>query len=133
MHLTFLLQLSKNGKLTAPAINVHDAVTRTMINNYYCQKESIVDVLKVISINFLVRYKNLKKKSCVIHMDKKQKQDCRQYCICRFINGKLARAHLRTYVVHGLNITLRTFLTFWTILRESGPRTTLNYLINEEP
>jgi len=41
-----LYQLSRNGKLTAPAMNVHDAVTRTMVNNYYCQKESIIDVLK---------------------------------------------------------------------------------------
>jgi len=41
-----LYQLSRNAKLTAPAINVHDAVIRTMVTNYYCQKESIIDVLK---------------------------------------------------------------------------------------
>ncbi len=45
-----MLQLSRNAKLIAPAINVHDAVTRTMINNYYCQKESIIDVLKVVAM-----------------------------------------------------------------------------------
>ena len=28
-------------------MNVHDAVTRTMINNFYCQKESLIDALKV--------------------------------------------------------------------------------------
>ena len=44
----YYFQLSRNGKLTAAAINVHDSITRTMVNNYYCQKESIIDVLKVI-------------------------------------------------------------------------------------
>ena len=43
----FLFQLSKSSKLIAPAINVHDAITRTMVNNFYCQKESIIDVIKV--------------------------------------------------------------------------------------
>ena len=42
-----LYQLVKNADLSCPAMNVHDAVTRTMINNYYCQKESLIDALKV--------------------------------------------------------------------------------------
>lgn len=41
-----LYQLARSTKLTAPAINVFDAVTRTMVTNYYCQKESIVDAIK---------------------------------------------------------------------------------------
>ena len=42
-----LYQMVKSNQLFAPAINVHDAVTRTMLNNYYCQKESVIDTLKV--------------------------------------------------------------------------------------
>ena len=42
-----LYQLVKNADLSCPAINVHDAVTRTMLNNFYCQKESVIDALKV--------------------------------------------------------------------------------------
>ena len=34
-----LYQLVKSGELSCPAMNVHDAVTRTMLNNFYCQKE----------------------------------------------------------------------------------------------
>ena len=45
-----LFQLRKQNKLNAPAINAHDSVTRTMVSNYYCQKEAIIDALKVISI-----------------------------------------------------------------------------------
>ena len=45
--LEHFLQLSKANKLTAPAINAHDSVTRTMVSNYYCQKEAIIDALKV--------------------------------------------------------------------------------------
>ena len=44
-----LFQLRKQNKLNAPAINAHDSVTRTMVSNYYCQKEAIIDALKVIS------------------------------------------------------------------------------------
>ena len=43
-----LFQLRKQNKLNAPAINAHDSVTRTMVSNYYCQKEAIIDALKVI-------------------------------------------------------------------------------------
>ena len=46
----FIFQLRKQNKLNAPAINAHDSVTRTMVSNYYCQKEAIIDALKVISI-----------------------------------------------------------------------------------
>ena len=42
-----LYQLVKNAALNCPAMNVHDAVTRTMLNNFYCQKESLIDALKV--------------------------------------------------------------------------------------
>ena len=42
-----LYQLVKNAALSCPAMNVHDAVTRTMLNNFYCQKESLIDALKV--------------------------------------------------------------------------------------
>ena len=42
-----LYQLVKHSELSCPAMNVHDAVTRTMLNNYYCQKESLIDALKV--------------------------------------------------------------------------------------
>lgn len=41
-----LYQLSKSGKLTVPAINVNDSVTKTKFDNLYCPRESIVDVLK---------------------------------------------------------------------------------------
>jgi len=41
-----LYQLRKQNKLNAPAINAHDSVTRTMVSNYYCQKEAIIDALK---------------------------------------------------------------------------------------
>jgi adenosylhomocysteinase len=42
-----LYQLVKNGELSCPAMNVHDAVTRTMLNNFYSQKEALIDGLKV--------------------------------------------------------------------------------------
>ena len=45
-----LYQLSRSQKLTAPAMNIHDAVTCTMFNNYYAPKESIVDAVKVRNI-----------------------------------------------------------------------------------
>ena len=45
-----LYQLSKaspgGGGLPFPAINSHDAVTKTMIDTYYGQKESVVDAIK---------------------------------------------------------------------------------------
>jgi adenosylhomocysteinase len=38
-----LYQLSKNGKLTVPAMNVNDSVTKTKFDNLYCCKESVID------------------------------------------------------------------------------------------
>ena len=40
-----LYQLSKIGKLTVPAMNVNDSVTKTKFDNYYSCKESIIDRL----------------------------------------------------------------------------------------
>jgi len=52
VHRLYQMVKSSAG-LYAPAINIHDAVTRTMINNYYCQKESIVDTLKRVTDSIL--------------------------------------------------------------------------------
>jgi adenosylhomocysteinase len=41
-----LYQLSKTGNLPTPAINTHDAITKTIVEGYYSQKESVVDALK---------------------------------------------------------------------------------------
>jgi adenosylhomocysteinase len=41
-----LYQLSKSGKLTVPAMNVHDSVIKTKFDNFYSCKESIIDSLK---------------------------------------------------------------------------------------
>lgn len=41
-----LYQLSKHGKLTVPAINVNDSVTKTKFDNLYCPRESIIDSIK---------------------------------------------------------------------------------------
>ncbi|XP_065066684.1 S-adenosylhomocysteine hydrolase-like protein 1 isoform X2 [Rhopilema esculentum] len=41
-----LYQLSKAGKLTVPAMNVNDSVTKTKFDNLYCCRESILDSLK---------------------------------------------------------------------------------------
>ncbi|XP_053203334.1 adenosylhomocysteinase-like 1 isoform X2 [Panonychus citri] len=41
-----LYQLSKAGKLTVPAMNVNDSVTKTKFDNLYCCRESILDALK---------------------------------------------------------------------------------------
>ncbi|KAK8400613.1 hypothetical protein O3P69_002437 [Scylla paramamosain] len=41
-----LYQLSKAGKLTVPAMNVNDSVTKTMFDNLYSCRESIIDSLK---------------------------------------------------------------------------------------
>lgn len=38
-----LYQLSKSGKLTVPAMNVNDSVTKTKFDNLYSCKESIID------------------------------------------------------------------------------------------
>jgi len=38
-----LYQLSKAGKLTVPAMNVNDSVTKTKFDNLYCCRESILD------------------------------------------------------------------------------------------
>ena len=38
-----LYQLSKASKLTVPAMNVNDAVTKTMFDNLYSCRESIID------------------------------------------------------------------------------------------
>jgi S-adenosylhomocysteine hydrolase len=45
--INFFPQLARGLKLTAPAMNIHDAVTCTMFNNYYAPKESIIDAIKV--------------------------------------------------------------------------------------
>ncbi|XP_076062079.1 adenosylhomocysteinase-like 1 isoform X5 [Oratosquilla oratoria] len=41
-----LYQLSKAGKLTVPAMNVNDSVTKTMFDNLYSCRESVLDGLK---------------------------------------------------------------------------------------
>ncbi|KAL7403256.1 hypothetical protein ABVT39_026965 [Epinephelus coioides] len=41
-----LYQLSKAGKLSVPAMNVNDSVTKQKFDNLYCCKESILDGLK---------------------------------------------------------------------------------------
>lgn len=41
-----LYQLSKAGKLTVPAMNVNDSVTKTKFDNLYMCRESIIDSLK---------------------------------------------------------------------------------------
>lgn len=41
-----LYQLSKAGKLTVPAMNVNDSVTKTKFDNLYSCRESIIDSLK---------------------------------------------------------------------------------------
>ncbi|UXI22424.1 phosphoinositide 3-kinase regulatory subunit 4 [Sarcoptes scabiei] len=41
-----LYQLSKTGKLSVPAINVNDSVTKTKFDNLYCPRETIIEVLK---------------------------------------------------------------------------------------
>ncbi|XP_047737364.1 adenosylhomocysteinase-like 1 isoform X5 [Hyalella azteca] len=41
-----LYQLSKAGKLNVPAMNVNDSVTKTMFDNFYACRESIIDSLK---------------------------------------------------------------------------------------
>ncbi|XP_017769694.1 PREDICTED: adenosylhomocysteinase 2 isoform X2 [Nicrophorus vespilloides] len=41
-----LYQLSKSGKLTVPAMNVNDSVTKTKFDNLYSCRESIIDSLK---------------------------------------------------------------------------------------
>lgn len=38
-----LYQLSKAGKLTVPAMNVNDSVTKTKFDNLYSCRESIID------------------------------------------------------------------------------------------
>uniref|UniRef100_A0A0K8UBT7 Putative adenosylhomocysteinase 2 n=1 Tax=Bactrocera latifrons TaxID=174628 RepID=A0A0K8UBT7_BACLA len=41
-----LYQLVKTGKLTVPAINVNDSVTKARFDNFYNSKDSILDSLK---------------------------------------------------------------------------------------
>jgi adenosylhomocysteinase len=41
-----LYQLSKAGKLTVPAMNVNDSVTKTKFDNLYSCRESVLDALK---------------------------------------------------------------------------------------
>ncbi|XP_070557923.1 S-adenosylhomocysteine hydrolase-like protein 1 isoform X2 [Ptychodera flava] len=41
-----LYQLSKSGKLTVPAMNVNDSVTKTKFDTLYSCRESIIDALK---------------------------------------------------------------------------------------
>ena len=38
-----LYQLSKTGKLSVPAMNVNDSVTKTKFDNLYSCKESVID------------------------------------------------------------------------------------------
>ncbi len=38
-----LYQLSKNGKLVVPAMNVNDSVTKTKFDNIYSCRESVID------------------------------------------------------------------------------------------
>ena len=38
-----LYQLSKTNKLTVPAMNVNDSVTKTKFDNLYSCKESVID------------------------------------------------------------------------------------------
>lgn len=40
-----LYQLSKTGKLSVPAMNVNDSVTKTKFDNLYSCKESVIDRL----------------------------------------------------------------------------------------
>ncbi|XP_071488114.1 S-adenosylhomocysteine hydrolase-like protein 1 [Diadema antillarum] len=41
-----LYQLSKSGRLSIPAVNVNDSVTKVKFDNLYCCRESILDSLK---------------------------------------------------------------------------------------
>lgn len=41
-----LYQLSKSRILTCPAMNTHDAISISMVDNFYSQKESVVDAIK---------------------------------------------------------------------------------------
>lgn len=41
-----MYQLSKAGKLSVPAMNVNDSVTKTKFDNLYSCRESIIDSLK---------------------------------------------------------------------------------------
>ena len=41
-----MYQLSKASKLTIPAMNINDSVTKEKFDNLYCCRESILDVLK---------------------------------------------------------------------------------------
>ena len=62
-----LYQMSQNGKLLCPAMNVNDSVIKTKYDNLYACRESIIDSLKrttdimfggkqVLEIAFLVCY-----------------------------------------------------------------------------
>lgn len=44
-----LYQLSKAGKLSVPAMNVNDSVTKTKFDNLYSCRESIIDRLVFLS------------------------------------------------------------------------------------
>jgi adenosylhomocysteinase len=50
-----LYQLSKTGKLTVPAMNVNDSVTKTKFDNLYCPRETIVDTYVFTNIE-LIKY-----------------------------------------------------------------------------
>lgn len=43
-----LYQLSKSGKLTVPAMNVHDSVIKTKFDNSYSCKEAIIGILSTL-------------------------------------------------------------------------------------
>lgn len=52
-----LYQLSKTGKLSVPAINVNDSVTKTKFDNLYCPRETIIEVL--VLINFFPNHNEI--------------------------------------------------------------------------
>lgn len=49
-----LYQLSKSGKLSVPAMNVHDSVIKTKFDNLYSCKESIIGNIEVFSLQKVI-------------------------------------------------------------------------------
>ena len=41
-----LYQMSRQGKLPAPVMNVNDSVTKTKFDNFYASRESVTDAIK---------------------------------------------------------------------------------------
>jgi len=53
-----LYQLSKTGKLSVPAMNVNDSVTKTKFDNLYSCRESVIDSMdgfRVLKLNEVIR------------------------------------------------------------------------------